>query len=669
MKIFWKQLNRLIDLQCVNIKKLAIKLTLAGFEVNSMRYIEEIKDTVIDISITANREDITGWSQIASEVSTIVGQPLKLKSQPANVQLIQFCDTNSINLTSEMHICCMKNINLLNSNLDCIKYLRALGLATTGSILDIIQFINLKWGQRISAYELKEDSAQINYLANKTCSKKSTESKNRLKLYFASHKLSRITEGNIGLRRNAASIALINYHPKLPTDINYCLHAYSEILNLIRAKTIIKNTATLIYHYCPYMLRTKNIAFTSCSISKILGPVNNMGYKHLLDLHTITQITRSLNLYTQVIDSQATVKVPGMRNDIKEESDIAEEVARIYGFNRFYDDLPRFAGKKQLSEKYLAEKRIRHTLRSMGLHEIINYSFRPQSKNNYSLQVINPLNQEQESLRINLISGIIDAEKYNIDQGNYNFEAFEIGNVFELNKLNNSYQESTRLSCLLGNKKFNQHDWQTEATALTWLQAKGQAEEIFERINANISWSTSASKNKIIESLEHYEHPARKLYIIHLGRAIGILSQVHYLGDSADLDSYFLEIDLIELMKATKSGHSLQYIYNHYSVYPKVSRDFSITMNAKISMQEIQNIIKGIQDHKNNIIESVNIISEYYNSQYKKTICLRVTYQSKHKTLTGQEVKILDDMLKSKLSLYSRARHKPGSVLNHADQG
>ena len=660
MKISWKHLGEFIDLGYVNINTTAIKLTLAGFEVDSIEYVSTIEDNILDISITANRQDIAGWAQMAVEVSAIIERPLKILEKPDNIEPLYLYSTKGpLSGVCVHHI---ENISLVRNKLNHTQQLKILGLSSTKSILDTIKFINLKWGQKIKVYRFTQKKNQIKNLNIKPWLTEDFKARRTSKVYIGNQALLEITEENIAENISIASIILVNYNEKKVSSQDYCFHAYSEILRSIGRKE--KNEKKDLIYYHQYKQREKWIRFTSREINKMLGPKSIDGSKYLLSARKISRITNSLNLYTKIVDDQIIVKIPAIREDeIKEKADIAEEVARIYGFHNFHDRLPKFQSVHRKSEKYIVKQRIRRALRSIGMHEIINYSFESKKNTDYAAKIVNPLNQEDENLRVNLIKGVINTKIYNVSQGNESFEAFEIGHVFRLNVLNQSYGESVRLSCLLGNENFNYSSWQIDKTRLTWLQAKGHAEELFEKINAHILWSASVKNNHFIESVKEYTHPKKRIYITHQNQAIGILSQIDCKKNNINSKNYFIEVHLAGLLNSIQSKNHLRYIYNHYSMYPKVIRDFSTTVSIAIATESIISCIKHEQENK--IIESVSIVSEYYNNRDKKTICFRVIYRSKLKTLTSKEIKILDDKLKLRLNQCLRARHKPGSVLNN----
>ena len=656
MKISWKHLSQLVDLRNISAKEVANNLTLAGLEVESLEYIDTIQDTILSIDITANRQDLAGWAQIAIEVSATIGRPLIIKNQLDNITITPIYRGINVKLFSEAYAYYIQNTYLKKRNSVLSDNLRALGLNSTGSILDAVNFVNLKWGQLINIYKLEEVidkeikylEFRENYEVNKeTCA---------FKVIINNKELSRITEASIENSDHMSDILLVNYNFRKENESHY-INACIEFLSLIKDKTSIdkkKHFLSIQYNRKNAKNHNKNEYRIQCTvqeINKLLGPTKIQGAEKLLSVETMSKITQSLYLQTKCMNDSMQILIPPVRQrDISNRADIAEEIARIYGFNNFYDVLPKFNKIRQKSKKTITKQQIRYVLRSMGLHEVVSYSFQTKEQENHNLNIVNPLSKEQKSLRGNIISGIMEAKKYNNNQGNCRLEAFEIGNVFNKSRRCQKYKESVHLSWMLGKNDFNKSNWQTPGTPLTWIQAKGHTEELFEKLNAQISWSTSAQNNLFTESLKKHIHPTKSIYIQLDGQAIGVLSKVNDNQYASDLSSYFTEIRLDKLMQSIRAINHLAYIYNHYSNYPKISRDFSITISKRIAIGSVNKAIIDMQKQENHRIESIVLLSEYYNNQQKKTICFRVNYRSKNKTLTGKEVKILDNMLQSRLT-------------------
>jgi len=642
MKISWNSLKQIIDLKNINILEVEDKLTLAGFEVEKKINVKKIKDIILEINITPNREDVIGFINIAIELSALFQRPLiinkYLDKSYNNIKIEQLNSSNQIKLFNEFSACIIQNIKIDYIDTNIINYLIAFDIKPTHTILDIISFINLKWGQEIKVYKLpkyNEEISKFTYNINKN-------KDNKLEIKINNEILIQVRTDSITKNKENSNIILFNYtyeNNKDRIEKNkyknhyYCIYAYKEIFKILSNISEKIKIPNIIYKY------NKNIntyASITCKIEKInniLGPLKTKEQKKFLNNETIIKTLTNLSFKAKKINKKIKIHIPDNRqNDIKEDIDIIEEVGRIYGFNNFYDYLPRFNSRNTKTKITSLNKKIRRILRSMGLHEIINYSIKDKENNN-RLQIINPLNKEQQNLRENLICNLIISTTQNINQANESFEVFEIGNVFGYDSLIQKYQESLHLSCIFGNNEFNQSTWKDDKSSLTWFQAKGQIEELCEKIQAQVSWSIDNKNNNFTESFNKYLHPKNKIYIRHNSNNIGILSQLNNRINKLICPShniYFFEININKLEQTLKIKNQLSYIYLPYSNYPKIARDFSIKINVNISMKEIQTIIDNIKNKKNQIVESIIILNEYYNTNTIKTICLRITYRSKN---------------------------------------
>ena len=669
MKISWKCLNQIIDLKNITVSEAANKLNLAGFEVEKIIRVETIEDTILDINITANRQDIIGFIHIAVELSALFKTGLITNNSSKliedNTSIASLKSLNNMQIFKNLNICIIKNISTSLTNKQITDQLLALDIKTTNSFLDIIHFINLKWGQNIHVYKLTHKNT--NNINNYIFTLKNHKNQ-ELQIYINNEVLVEITLENILNSHTTSNILLINYtlvkHDKNQfiskySDFNYHLNAYQELFNILKSLSHNIIDTQIIYKYNNTSDNKQRIICNIDNIYKILGPIDNKQTLKKINENTITDILDYLNFKIEKHNKKLYIKVPENRqSDIHNYVDIIEEVGRIYGFNYFKDITPKFGLRTQytMSCSIKFKRKIRRILRSMGIHEVIHYSFQQNSK---SLGIINPLNNEQKNLKNNLISKLVSSKIHNTNQGNKDFEVFEIGTVFIKEISNNKYHETIHLSCLLGKLNFNPSTWQQEGYSLSWLQAKGQIEEFFEKLHAKVSWSTQNYENTWITSLIPYIHPTKNIYITHKNETIGLMSQLNNrISKKISLlhDIYIFEISVHKLEATIQSYHHLTYKYLPYSNYPKVTRDFSITISSQVSMQHINNIINQIKNTTNHMVESITLLNEYHNNKTTRTICLRISYRSEHETLTSAKVKILDKIFKTKILLAVKSK-------------
>nr|YP_007878175.1 phenylalanine tRNA synthetase [Calliarthron tuberculosum]AGA63786.1 phenylalanine tRNA synthetase [Calliarthron tuberculosum] len=664
MKISWNCLNQLIDLKNINHLEVIHKLTLAGFEIENIIKNKNINDIIFDLNITANRQDINSLIDIAIEISAIIEIPLKINYATQStytknkLEVIQIAENQKFDYFNKISFCIIQNKNPKFNYQSVSNYLIAYDLKPRNYILDIIHFVNIKWGQKMKIYTT--DSCNKKNITNFHFSLQSNNvyynlSTNNKSLDNKS--LIEINNENIQHYHDLETIILMTYEKKNHNikTINsicdqYLLQAYKEIFYLLDQDNIIN---PIIYIKNNNTKKIKPIICRIDKINNVLGPSTINHKKQALSNDKIIKILQQLNFQVTNKQNQLQIHVPQTRiRDIQKEIDIIEEIGRIYGFDTFRDTLPFFNTKSQLSERISVKQKIRKILRSIGLHEVINYSIYNQAHTNH-IALVNPLNKDQTILRTNLINNLIISKVYNSSQSNHLFEVFEIGKIFLKNLHSSQYNEYSHIAGLLGNAGFNRFTWNHNAYELNWFQAKGHLEDLFERINAEITWSKYAQPNYITQNMQKYTHPKRTIYMLRNKKVIGVFSQLNNRiaqSLSGSYKIYFFEINLDQLIKTIKTTKHLKYIYTTYSQYPKVIRDITIKIDNHISMQYIKNIVSTIKKNNNKFLESVIILNEYCNTQDMKTISLRTTYRSKHTTLTNEDIKILDNIFKQSLS-------------------
>jgi phenylalanyl-tRNA synthetase beta chain len=124
------------------------------------------------------------------------------------------------------------------------------------------------------------------------------------------------------------------------------------------------------------------------------------------------------------------VTVPPYRyRDLEREIDLIEEVARLHGYDNFCDTLPSKTEPGYLSPEYAAIRNVRSAFRAAGLTELMHYSL-VKTEGDNQVVLANPLFVEYSALRTEMLSGLIDAFGYNLEQGNGALNGFEVGRIF-----------------------------------------------------------------------------------------------------------------------------------------------------------------------------------------------------------------------------------------------
>ncbi|MBI3697334.1 MAG: hypothetical protein HY238_21165, partial [Acidobacteria bacterium] len=149
----------------------------------------------------------------------------------------------------------------------------------------------------------------------------------------------------------------------------------------------------------------------------------------------VERILASLGFACARADQGWQVTPPTARLDVEREIDLVEEIARIYGYDRFPPRLPDWAGHSEPAENSRQEQSLRDTARALGYDEAITYAFlSPSEARQFGcfppVEVRNPLSEVQSLMRNSAVPGILRALEWNLHRGQYDVRLFEIGRLY-----------------------------------------------------------------------------------------------------------------------------------------------------------------------------------------------------------------------------------------------
>lgn len=695
MKFSWKWLSELVDLHNIEPKQVMEGLTSAGFEVESKcsENYKHVEDIILDISITANRYDVSSMIGMARELSVILNTKLINQSNSDYIKYIESSKhaKNSGIIVDENILCSLKiaTIKLLENGTSPLWLTNCLltrDIKPTNILRDICAYINLKWGQDIEIFDIgkinnkrvNRSSIQIktnNYRLEDIYTLLGTKRKNGLKDlatlfygeallsilgivsnmdFYCSHDSNELlVSGQLCepqyIQKKMLSIGQrtekSNLHLK-SSSLDDLQSAYNEAIYLIL--TLNKGNLIVDYKYNTKIHKKPAIYIKNNTINRILGPRNNKN--NILTSEEICNILKQLRLTCIHENNTFRIEVPEHRKqDLTRNIDIIEEIVRIYGFDKFIDKLPKKNTSGYVSEVSNIIRKIRHILRAFGLHETINCSFETKDRSNQnSVQIYNPLLEDQKQLKESLVREIIYTRTYNQKQKNLSLECFEIGKVF-YNNNNGSYTEQIHIAGVIGNPSFSKKIWSEKDTELTWFQAKGLIEEFFEKMRVKIDWVSSINykNSRIYRSCYSLCHPYRTAILCNSQnkQEIGVFSQLSSAISAEtykDCNIYIFEINLLKLMNCITTNKHLDYHFKPYSVYPSVTRDISLKLSKSDNVSLIQKKILQIMYP---LAKSVKIFNEYKRDneiEGKRYVGFRITYRSHARTLDDEDIKTIN---------------------------
>ena len=623
---------------------IAERLTLAGVEVESLK--KENNDWIFEIEVTSNRADLLSIFGLANEISAVLGKRLKILLPSIKKKTIDLKISVEDKKDCPLYIASViKGIKVVKTPDWLKERLINCGINSVNSVVDIGNYSMLKWGHPLHIFDLDKIEGEIfirrakegEFFLGLDGKERRLTSQN---LVIADEKKIIALAGIIGAENSCVDentknilIETAVFSPLtirksrqilgISTESSYRFErkVFPQLLEATRATSI-----QLILKLCGgNFLGSKKVGGVSSSSKKIKLNVNSLKRYVGVDISfsEAKNILERLNCRVSKENKEVLkIEPPFFRDDLKEEVDIIEEVIRIYGYEKVPERLPSILPQKDDFYFWLSFKEF---LTRLGLKEVITYSIVKESyleklKEKNFIKIVNPLRKEENALRTNLLLGIIEAIRYNLNQKNKIDGFFEIAHLYR--KEDGKVIEEPYLGIGIIEKP---------------LYLKSYIEEILKFLNivdfefkkADLPNFTSA------------------LFVEKDKKIVGFLGNLKKeLRDFFDIkkEVYFAQLNL-SLLKEMRKDKS----FKPFSFYPKVSRDISLAKKKEFPFENIMRIIKSSVGE---YLESVEIIDTYRGEKIPpdfEGFTLRLHYRSFERTLQSEEVDNLHNRLREKL--------------------
>jgi phenylalanyl-tRNA synthetase beta chain len=641
-----------------------------------------LDDVVLDLTSTANRADALSMVGIAREVAALTDTHLKLPDIPELPAQQDLALTVKISEGCPIYTATVvKGVKIAPSPAWLQRRLQAAGTRPINNVVDITNYVLLEWGQPLHAFDRDRlqavtggDTLTLGVRLARTgetlttldSQKRSLQDQTLLitasdsPVALAGVMGGEDTEVNadtqnvlleaavfdpVAIRRSARSQGLrteasARYERGVnQAELDLARRRALQLLQDLAGGTVTLYAAadTLAGRTAP----TRTIELRLERVNQVLGPINltpssegseaEMGELSATD---VEQILTALGCQLTPITPGASwsVVVPPYRyRDLEREIDLVEEVARLYGFNNFYDTLPDKTELGYLSIDQALLRRIQNALRGVGLTEVIHYSL-VKAESEDQVALVNPLLVEYSALRTELLTGLIDAFVYNLEQGNGPLNAFEIGRVFwrEEEGLN----ETDNVAGIMGGDPY-QGRWinSGKPQPLSWFEAKGMLESVFQRLGLEVEYQPDR-RNSLL-------HPGRTASLWIQGNRLGTLGQLHpqFRQEKGLPDEvYVFDLDLDVMLDHMDREEMLTAQFQPYSAYPPSDRDIAFFIPMQVSVAELERTIKKAGG---SLLESIELFDEYRGQNVpagKRSLAFRLVYRSPDHTLTDEEV-------------------------------
>ena len=323
---------------------------------------------------------------------------------------------------------------------------------------------------------------------------------------------------------------------------------------------------------------------------------------------------------------------PTFRHDIFRMADLAEEVARFYGYDNIPTTLPRGeATTGKLSYKLRIEEVARNIAEFCVFSQGMTYSFEspkvfdklllsedaPERK---AIQILNPLGEDYSIMRTVSLNGMLTSLATNYNRRNKDVRLYELGNIYIPKELPLTELPEERMQFTLG--MYGDGDF---------FSMKGVVEEFFEKVGLHGKETYDPKAGK------PFLHPGRQANIIYDGTVVGYLGEVHpEVADNYGIGgrAYVAVIDMPEIV----SHATFDRKYKGIAKFPAVTRDISMVVPKEILAGQIEEMI---EQRGGSILESYRLFDLYEGSQIKegyKSIAYSIVFRAKDRTLEEADV-------------------------------
>lgn len=636
------------------------------------------KDTVLDVAPTANRGDQMSVIGVARELSSLFNTPLKFNP----IECTKDLSTDKFKVEIKDKTVCkyysialLKNIKTKPSPDWMKKRLLASGVRSINNVVDITNYVMLEYGCPLHAFDADKLDGYLCVRRAEDGEKLITLDEVERTLTTDSVLIATKDKGvclggvfggaNSEIDDNTTSIALeaAYFTPatnrKSARSAGYRSEASARFergIDIEAVKPALMRAMQLLVEYADAevvgvvedgenKLEPIEITLRYAQIKRILGCeiaperciniLENLGFKKLGGN-----------------DAAAKFLVPSFRAyDVTREIDLIEEIARINGYDKISPTLPSKAQTPTITLEEKVINKVNEIMLSAGLNEIQTSSligkplldkFKITYDDENAVKVLNAASEDYAMLRQTLAASVLNCMKYNFDNGQKNFWAYEIGKTYikiaPADEKSTGVKETRVLEGVLTGEVQNSK-WQVKTT-VDFYTVKGILENLFKELDVLRRIKIVPIEKTDLINTHKALHPYRTAVIMLLGKRplpIGYFGQVHpTLIDKLKLNqnAFLFKVDLTELIGAVKESVPR---FKHIPQYPEVRRDIAFIINDEVSFDDIQKVIKS--SVKQNIFKGSEIFDIYQGEHVEdgfKSVAFRIKMQDENATLTDE---------------------------------
>ena len=630
---------------------------------------------VLDIGITPNRGDCLSILGLAREVALAFDLPLTMPRVPFEECAKKAADAVKIKV-EDAEKCplymarVLENVNISQSP-DWLRFrLIAAGMRPISNIVDATNYVMLGFGQPLHAFDL--DTVRGGTIIIKNASEGE-------KVRTLDGQERTLTGRDLTIRDTERAIALAGVMGGLETEITEkstrvlleCATFQPQTVRHTAKRLGLSSEASYRYErgvdqgIAPYAVDFASALMASLGGSSVCvyQGVSKDEPKPFVPVSTRFRTHRCNKLLGQEMDSAFCMKTlekigctveadkkdewgvqtPSHRPDLTREADLIEEVARVYGVDRFEPTLPAVSHSIDRmgapESEFSFWRRIRHWGAGVGLNEVINYNFvgnvdldRLKLEKENRIQIMNPLSSELDVMRTALVPGLLNSLRNNVAQGHTSLRLFELAHVFHADKTSDTTAaEPGRIGFLLYGDRFASA-WPHSPATMDYLDVKGVVEHLLNFLHIG---DVRFVAEDVSPGVPHgWLRPAVSVFAgdVKVGETGRVLPEI---ADDfhARQDVWVAELDLTLLRKL---HDAVRVTFAPLPVFPPVRRDITLAVPYSLPAR---NVLDAIAAMKLPLLEEAHLHDVYApENEEARKLTFRMTFRHGKRPLEDAEV-------------------------------
>lgn len=614
-----------------------------------------INDYVLDVAVTANRQDCNSVLGLAREVAVALGKTCRQPQTDYTEGEIATTDLVSVEVSAP-DICKgyfmqgVTDVTIAKSPVWLTSRLAKVGLHGINNLVDITNYVLYEIGQPMHAFDYADiDDKQI--IVRRASEgekivpldgKEYTLCKDDLVIADRDRAVglagimgganSGIKNGTTCVLFESATFARMNirrtgHRLGLRSDssarFEKGIETYTNNLGLSRALHLVEELG------CGKVTRgrisigkvacERTVVFDKRRITKLLGIK--------IPDERVLAILQSLNICSSIEGNTLKCVVPPYRDDISRDCDVIEELIRVYGYDNIKGTLMEKSritcGGKDKVDKRIDE--LKNLLCGLRYNECVFYPFAGKAlfdkadvnavDEKQYIKIINPIGEELSLMNRSLAPNMLQCVALNLSRNNANLRLFEVGKVYLAKHLPLTQLplEQKRLSVCATNCGFEEF-----------------RKDILQAVR-----SVSDGKLQLVRSECQILHPGIGADVYLNGEKVGYLGKLHpQIAAKFDInvDCMFAELDLDKLFESARK----EIVYQPFAKYPSVSRDFAFLCDEDVAAQDVLDVFVDLP-----LTESAELFDVYRDERLgvgKKSLAVTVVFRDKNKTLQDSDI-------------------------------